>query len=106
MTSRSISIPPYTDYISHDKGISNGKPIISETRMKVAQIALEYERLGWTPDQIVDAHPQLTLAQVHAALSYYYGNLPRFHEELKENQEFLDNLRRQYLSKVSPANVS
>ena len=58
---------------------------------------LEYERLEWTPDQIVDAHPHLTLAQVHAALSYYYDNLPAFHKELVENKEYLVTLRRHYI---------
>ncbi len=106
MTSQSISTPSYTDYISHHAEISNGRPIISGTRMKVAQIALEYDRLGWTPDQIVDAHPHLTLAQIHAALSYYYDNLPLFHKELKENQEFLDSLRHHYPTKTSSENVS
>jgi len=56
-------------YITRKKGVCGGKPVIAGTRMKVTQIAIEHEKLGWTADQIIDAHPHLTLAQVHDALS-------------------------------------
>jgi hypothetical protein len=32
---------------------------------------------GWSPEEIHFQHPALSLAQIHAALSYYYENLPR-----------------------------
>ena len=40
--------------------------------MESEAVQLEYDRLGLTPDEICDAHPGVTLAQVHAALSYYF----------------------------------
>ena len=36
-------------YITRKKAVCGGKPIIAGTRLKVSQIAIEYERLGWTP---------------------------------------------------------
>lgn len=44
-------------YIIRKKGVCSGKPVIAGTRMKVTQIAIEHEKLGWTADQIIDAHP-------------------------------------------------
>jgi uncharacterized protein (DUF433 family) len=70
-------------YIEHRSDIANGKAVVTGTRIKVSQIALEYERLGWTPDQIIDAHPHLSLAQVHDALSYYYENQAELDAERK-----------------------
>jgi uncharacterized protein (DUF433 family) len=44
-------------YIERRPGVSQGKPVLAGTLIKVSQVALETERLGWTPDQIIDAHP-------------------------------------------------
>jgi uncharacterized protein (DUF433 family) len=88
-------------YIERRADIANGKAIIAGTRIKVSQIALEYERLGWTPDQIVDAHPHLTLAQVHDALSYYYENQAGIDAELMAEEKVVEELRSRYPSKLS-----
>ena len=88
-------------YLEQRTDIANGKAIIVGTRIKVSQIALEYERLGWTPDQIVDAHPHLTLAQAHDALSYYYENQAEIDAELMAEAKVVEELRRLYPSKLS-----
>lgn len=80
-------------YIVRDDGICGGQPRIAGTRLKVQHIALEYERLGWTPDQICDAHPGITLAQVHAALSYYYDHKEEIDKAIREDEEFAERLR-------------
>ena len=87
-------------YIAVDPAICDGKPVISGTRIRVAQIAIEYDRLGWTPDQIVEAHPHLTLAQVHDALSYYYENRTILDADISAGQEFVASLRQHYVSKA------
>jgi uncharacterized protein (DUF433 family) len=46
-------------YIIVDRKISKGSPIIVGTRTRVLDITIEYEYLGSTPDEIVDAHPHL-----------------------------------------------
>ncbi len=100
-----MSVMPYETtlhrYISADPAICDGKPVIGGTRIRVAQIAIEYDRLGWTPDQIVEAHPHLTLAQVHDALSYYYENQAVFDADISVGQELVAALREHYPSKVT-----
>jgi uncharacterized protein (DUF433 family) len=92
-------------YVEQRPEIANGKPIIVGTRIKVTQIALETERLGWTPDQIVDAHPHLSLAQVHGALSYYYAHQPELDAELIAEEQEVASLRQRYPSKVATLHV-
>lgn len=87
-------------YISTDPAICDGKPIIAGTRTRVAQIAVEYDRLGWTPDEIVEAHPHLTLAQVHDALSFYNEHRVTLESHITDGQEFVAFLREQYPSKL------
>lgn len=81
-------------YVTSEKGICGGKPVIRGTRIRVAQIAIEHECLGWSPDEIVRAHPHLTLAQVHDALSYYYENVEEINAEIKRDEQIVEEIRR------------
>ena len=84
------------DYIESTPGVCGGRPRIAGTRMRVSQIASEYEHLGLTPDAIVDAHPHLTLAGVHAALTHYYDHQDEMHAEWREADGFIAKMREQY----------
>lgn len=85
-------------YIVSNPGISNGSPIINGTRMRVMDIAIEYEEMGYTADQIVDAHPHLNLAQIHDALSYYFENIDYFNEKKRKDRETIKRLAKKYPS--------
>lgn len=60
-------------YIGRDPGISGGEPLIRGTRITVRHI-VQLTRSGFAVDQILAAHPHLTAAQVHDALSYSYDH--------------------------------
>ena len=83
-------------YVTRKKGVCGGKPIVQRTRIKVAQIAIEYERMGWTPDEIVQAHPHLTLPQVHDALSYYYSHLDEINADIRSSERIVEAIRKQH----------
>ena len=55
-------------------------------------IAIEYDRLGLTPEQIIDAHPHLTLEAIHDALSYYYENRSMMDEEIKKRRDIIKGI--------------
>jgi uncharacterized protein (DUF433 family) len=80
-------------HITQDKGVCGGRPRIAGTRIKVQHIILEYERLGWTPDQICDAHPGLTLADVHAAITYYYDHKDEIDNAIKIDEKFVEHFQ-------------
>ena len=79
-------------YISINTKISKGSPVITGTRIRVIDIAIEYDRLGLTPDQIIDAHPHLTLEAIHDALSYYYENRRMMDKEIKSKKDMIRKL--------------
>ncbi|MEW6214767.1 MAG: DUF433 domain-containing protein [Nitrospirota bacterium] len=87
-------------YISIDPKISGGQPIIKGTRIKVMDIAIRYEFMGQSADKIIDEYPHLKLEQIHDALSYYYENKDVFDRKYKEDQSFLNLLKKQYPSKL------
>lgn len=72
---------------------TGARPVVAGTDIKVSQIASEVEHLGMTPDEVVEAHPHLTLAAVHAALAYYYDHQELIRREWEEASALIDMLR-------------
>jgi len=90
-------------YISTNPKISKGSPVISGTRLRVIDLVIEYDRLGLTPDQIIDAHPHLTLEALHDALSYYYENRDLIDNEIRQRKENIRILSNKFQSKLKKA---
>mgnify|MGYP005845168791 FL=1 len=66
-----------------DPKIRGGRPTIAGTSIMVSDIAL-YEASGMTPDDIAAAL-DLSLAQVHAALAYYFEHKAEIDAEIAES---------------------
>jgi len=98
MTTRTSQRKPKHPYIVRQKGVGGGKPIIAGTRMKVSQIVIYYEKMGYHPDEIVRAHPHLTLAQVHDALSYYYDHIEEIDRQIAEERQMVEELKQDHVS--------
>ncbi len=61
--------------------VRGGRPRIAGTGVTVQRVVRWY-RLGLTPEEIADRIGHLSLAQVHAALSYYHANQQRTDAEI------------------------
>lgn len=57
---------------------------IGGTRTKVVEVVLDKMAHGWSPEEIHFQHPHLSLAQIHAALTYYYENQPVIDEQIRQ----------------------
>lgn len=79
-------------YIERNQKICGGSPVIKGTRVRVVDIAIEYEYLGRTPDEIVSVHPHLKLQQIHDALSYYHENRNELDEKIRKDKQFAQEL--------------
>lgn len=76
-------------YVEINPKKCNGSPVITGTRTRIVDIAIEYEYLNHTPDDIINAHPHLKLEQIHDALSYYYENRAELDQKIKEDKQFI-----------------
>ena len=65
-----LAIQP-TLHIVARPGVQGGVPCIRGTRIPVWVLAAMH-RQGDTPEEVLEAYPNLSAAQVYAALSYYY----------------------------------
>lgn len=87
-------------YIEQKKGVCGGTPIIKNTRIRVIDIVIEYELLGYTPYEIIEAHPQLNLQQIHDVLSYYYENREGIDNEIENRQEYIREAQKKFRSVI------
>jgi uncharacterized protein (DUF433 family) len=76
--------------------ICAGQPHITGTRITVSLIAREVEALRMTPDEVIAAHPHLTLAQVHAALAYFYDHRVEIETAMRDAEEIEEALRARF----------
>ena len=85
--------PTASGHIEVRPGHCGGQPRVVGHRIKVKHIAIWYERMGMSPDEIVSSHPGLTLGQVHAALAYYYDHREQIDQSIREGEELADRIR-------------
>jgi uncharacterized protein (DUF433 family) len=79
--------------IVRTSGVCGGKPRIDGHRITVEHIAVWHEQMGMMPAEIVATHPTITLAQVHAALAYYYDHKQEIDTDIEEGEQFVEELK-------------
>ncbi|HEV3342122.1 MAG TPA: DUF433 domain-containing protein [Pirellulales bacterium] len=84
-------VPTYIEIRSNRDG--QPRAFIAGTRVRVQDIYTLAEIQGNSPDEIVSALPHLTLAQVHAALSYYFDHREGILREMREDEEYVRRQR-------------
>jgi uncharacterized protein (DUF433 family) len=87
-------------HIDSDPGKCSGQPHIEGTRITVSLIAREVESLRMSPDEVIAAHPHLSLAQVHAALAYFYDHRDDIESAMRAAEEIEAGLRARFPSRV------
>lgn len=87
-------------HIAVDPAVCGGAPRIVGTRITVAHIAEAVEHLGMMPDDVVALYPSLTLAKVHAALSYYHDHHREIDGNIRRAQRVEADLRRRFPPRV------
>ena len=91
-------------HIEATPGVCGGKPRIAGTRIRVQDIYICHELHGMSPDEIVDAYPHITLADVHAALAYYYDHSETIQQAIETDRALVESFKKHFAS--TPANPS
>lgn len=74
-----------TQHIEIQNGVCGGKPCVKGTRIRVWDIHVWHDLRGQSPEEIVATYPQLTLADVYAALTYYFDHQEEIHQQAQED---------------------
>lgn len=87
-------------HITCTPGVCGGKPCIAGSRIRVQDIYVWHELQGKSPDEIVSSFPQLTLADVYAALAWFWDHRDEILQEMRQQEEQADRMKAETPSKL------
>jgi uncharacterized protein (DUF433 family) len=76
-----------TSHIELRTGPRGERPFIAGHRVRVQDVVLWNEE-GLSPDEIVTRVPSISLADVHAALAYYFDHREDVDRQIREDHAF------------------
>ena len=79
-------------HVEATPGICGGKPRIAGCRITVQNVVIWHDRMGKSADEIAADH-DLDLADVYAALAYYFDHRVEIDRSIEESQAWVDALR-------------
>ncbi len=88
--------------IERDPNFRGGRPCIAGTGMSVRRVVGLYKR-GYSPEEIVRKYGHLNLAQIHAAIAYYYANQAEMDTEIAAEEAEEERLEKEFLADRSKA---
>lgn len=81
-----------TAVTAHIEIDENGVAWIDDTRVKVIEVVLDKIVHGSSPEEMHFQYPHLSLAQIHAALAYYYDNQAALEADIERRLQEADEL--------------
>jgi uncharacterized protein (DUF433 family) len=80
-------------HVTKTAKVCGGRARIEGTRIRVYNVVFLHKE-GASDETIHEAYPDLTPAQIHAALAYYYDNRDEIDAELGEDEAWAESLGR------------
>jgi uncharacterized protein (DUF433 family) len=86
-----MTITP-TEY-KHIQLDDRNSPFIANTRMKVVSLVEAVKAEGWSPEELADQFPHLTLGQIHSAFAYYWDHKEEIDAEIERRAQEAERMR-------------
>ncbi len=86
-------------HITQTPGVCGGKPCIAGRRIRVQEVYIWHETLNMS-DKEIAAQYNLSLAQVHAALTYAYEQLDQILADIAASEANVESFKRDYPDQV------
>ncbi len=87
-----MSLQSLDRHIECTPGVAGGKPRIAGHRITVQDIAIWHQQMGKSVEEICSDYG-LGLADVHAALAYYFDHRDEIDRSISESDAFVTALR-------------
>jgi uncharacterized protein (DUF433 family) len=75
-----------------------GKPCIAGTRLRVQDVYVWHELQGLSADEIVSRFPDITMADVYAALTYFWEYREEVQRQMREETAFVERMKQKHPS--------
>ncbi len=71
------------------------RAFVRGTRLRVQDIVIDHQRFGHSSEQIALDYENLTLAQVHAALAFYFENRNEVQQAIRDDDAVVSDMVKQ-----------
>ena len=88
-------------HIEVTSGVCGGRPRVAGHRIRVQDIVTWHEKEAFSPDEIVSQFPQLSLADVYAALTYYWDHRDEIEKQMRDDKESVESIKANTPSKLA-----
>ena len=82
-----------TTHIEAKPDVCGGKPCIAGTRIRVWDVHVWHDLQGKSPAEIATEFPQITVADIYAALTYFHDHRAEIQAQMEADREFSDTLQ-------------
>jgi uncharacterized protein (DUF433 family) len=82
-----------TKRITSKPGVCGGRPCITGTRIRVQDVYVWHELHGKSADEIVSGFPHITMADVYAALAYFWEHRDEILRQMDEETAFVESMK-------------
>lgn len=80
-----------TEY-KHIQLNDNNVPIIAGTTMKVVELITSVKAYQWTPEELHENYPHVSLSKIYAALSYYWDHQQEIDAEIEKIELWVNQM--------------
>lgn len=70
-------------------------PAIAGTSMKIVELITSIKAYGWTPEQLLENYPHLTLGKIYSALAYYWDRKEEIDRDFDRRERYAEQLERE-----------
>lgn len=79
--------------MTHIRRDERGVAWIDDTNTKVIEVVMEWRANRSSVEEMQRQHPQLSLAQIHAALAFYYDHQAEIDAQVERSLRWADQMR-------------
>ena len=84
---------PAEGHIVMTPDVCGGKPRIAGHRIRVQDVYVWHEKMGYSPEEIVARWPQLSLSKVYAALAYYFDHQDEIQQHIRDAEMLVEEMK-------------
>jgi len=93
-------VTAFSERIVSKPEVCGGKPCIAGTRIRVQDVYVWHEVQGLGADEIVSRFPHISMADVYAALSYYWEHRDEILRQMTEETALVERMKQKHPSRL------
>jgi len=70
-------------------------PVIEGTSMKIVELIASVKAYGWSPEQLLENYPHLTLSKISSALAYYWDHQQEIDADIERREQYAEQLQQE-----------